>query len=117
MAEALRAAGFPLLASKLSGERPRRTTARPQPAHDARIIFAAYFEGTANIVERRTTQIGLFHELIEASMLVATSAAQAAERRTDGAGPRSRWVLMDAATSTGWPVWSSPLDCEASANV
>ena len=30
---------------------------------DAGIVFTAYFEGTANVVERRTTQIGLFHEL------------------------------------------------------
>ena len=60
MAEALRAAGFPLLASKLSGETPKEdsneTTTTWGP-DDARIIFTAYFEGTANVVERRTTQI------------------------------------------------------------
>ena len=30
---------------------------------EAAVVFTAYFEGTANVVERRTTQIGLFHEL------------------------------------------------------
>ena len=65
MAEALRAAGFPLLASKLSGdttEEAEEVTASWGP-EDARLIFTAYFEGTANVVERRTTQVGLFHEL------------------------------------------------------
>ena len=84
MAEALRAAGFPLLASKLSGETIEEASSEANPTNwgpdDARIIFTAYFEGTANVVERRTTQIGLFHELDRGIDVGgdATSAAQAA---------------------------------------
>ena len=57
----------PLLASKLSGESIEEDRSEANPTNwgpdDARIVFTAYFEGTANVVERRTTQIGLFHEL------------------------------------------------------
>ena len=84
MAEALRAAGFPLLASKLSGEaieEDRSEAPTNWGPDDARIIFTAYFEGTANVVERRTTQIGLFHELDRGIDVGsdATTAAQAAK--------------------------------------
>lgn len=99
MAEALRAAGFPLLASKLSGdttEEAEEVTASWGP-EDARLIFTAYFEGTANIVERRTTQVGLFHELdrgIDVGNDVA-SAAQAARtaREQNRRGRRLRFKM------------------------
>ena len=95
MAEALRAAGFPLLASKLSGETIEEASSEANPTNwgpdDARIIFTAYFEGTANVVERRTTQIGLFHELDRGIDVGgdATSAAQAARTAREN-GRRSR---------------------------
>ena len=94
MADALRAAGFPLLASKLSGEtieEDRSEAPTNWGPDDARIIFTAYFEGTANVVERRTTQIGLFHELDRGIDVGsdAASAAQAARTAREN-GRRSR---------------------------
>ena len=45
---------------------------------EAAVVFTAYFEGTANVVERRTTQIGLFHEL-DRSLDVGLDAPAAAD--------------------------------------
>jgi len=61
---------------------------------EASVVFTAYFEGTANVVERRTTQIGLFHELdraVDVGLDAADAAKKAAEERA--AAPRRKGPL------------------------
>lgn len=55
---------------------------------DADCVFTAYFEGTANAVDRRMTQIGLFYEL-DRALDVGTSedSARDAARKARASGP------------------------------
>ena len=55
---------------------------------EAAVVFTAYFEGTANVVERRTTQIGLFHELdrgVDVGLSPAAAGAVALAARAEPA--------------------------------